>query len=60
MSVPAGFRRTNLHQKVRKFGQNLNGDTITYLIKYTLPVEFSIKDYTIILFTELQQKIREI
>ena len=32
----------NLRQKVRKFGQNLNRDIMTYLIKYTLTVQFSI------------------
>ena len=32
----------NLCQKVCKFGQNLNHDIMTYLIKYTLTVQFSI------------------
>ena len=36
------FKEQNLHQKVRKFGQNLNRDQMTYLIKYTLAVQFSI------------------
>ena len=32
----------NLRQKVRKFGQNLNRDKLTYLIQYTLTVQFII------------------
>ena len=36
----------NVHQKVLKFCQNINRDKMKYLIKYTLTVQFSIKDYT--------------
>ena len=32
----------NLHQKGRNFFQNKNGDKMTYLIKYTLAVQFLI------------------
>ena len=32
----------NLRQKMRNFGQNLNCNKMTYLIKYTLTVQFSI------------------
>ena len=40
------LQEQNLRQKLRKFGQNLNCNKITYLIKYTLIVQFSIKDFT--------------
>ena len=36
----------NLRQKVRKFCQNVNRNKMMYLIKYTLTVQFLIKDYT--------------
>ena len=36
----------NLRPKVRNFCQNLNCDKMMYVIKYTLRVQFLIKDYT--------------
>ena len=38
--------KQNLRQKVRNFCQNLNCDKMIYLIKYTLTLQFLIKDYT--------------
>ena len=41
--TPAGFSENKIYtQKVRKLGENLNGDQMMYLMKYTLTLQFSI------------------